>query len=170
MKYNMIRVMLKDLFARAKINKRCNPHIFRHSRATFLANHMTEAQMKAYFGWVQHSDMASTYVHLSGRDTDQAILEINGLTKKKEETIKNNPKKCPKCGFINGFDSHYCNRCSGILDIETAMQLQENLLRKDQQHQKAGNLMNALLEDKEFKEILFKKMTEMNLGKNLQSI
>jgi len=34
--------------------------------------------MCEYFGWIQGSDMPSTYVHLSGRDIDNAILRIHG--------------------------------------------------------------------------------------------
>ena len=122
-RYTGIRKILQELFKKAGINKRCNPHIFRHSRATFMANHMTEAQMKQYFGWVQASDMASTYVHMSGRDTDNAILEINGLAKKKSQEMILQPKKCIRCGFLNANTSNYCNKCSGVLDVETAVQL-----------------------------------------------
>jgi len=68
--YSTARTVLKKLVEKAGIKKRVYPHLFRHSRATHLANHLTEAQMKQYFGWVQGSDMASIYVHLSGRDLD----------------------------------------------------------------------------------------------------
>jgi len=47
-----------------------------------MANYLTEAQMNAYFGWVQGSDMPSIYVHLSGRDIDDAILKANGVREK----------------------------------------------------------------------------------------
>lgn len=158
MKYEAIRKLIRESFTKAGINKRCNPHIFRHSRATFMANHMTEAQMKVYFGWVQASDMASTYVHLSGRDTDNAILELNGLSKK--ESIKTilQPKICPKCGQVNSSTSNYCNRCSGILDIETTIHLQEEL----ESHNNT-TLLNTLLADQELKEILSRKITEIKL-------
>jgi integrase len=74
--YNSTKKILKNAFTLAKINKRCNPHMFRHSRATFLAKHLTEAQLKQFFGWTQSSDMAARYVHLSGRDLDSVILKI----------------------------------------------------------------------------------------------
>ncbi len=35
--------------------------------------------MNLYFGRVQGSDMPSVYVHLSGRDVDDAILKANGI-------------------------------------------------------------------------------------------
>lgn len=44
-----------------------------------MANYLTEAQMNDYFGWVQGSGMPSVYVHLSGRDVDDAILKANGI-------------------------------------------------------------------------------------------
>ncbi len=75
--YSSVRKMLKKTFKRANINKKSNPHLFRHSRATHLANHLTESQLKHFFGWTQSSNMASRYVHLSGRDIDDAIREIS---------------------------------------------------------------------------------------------
>lgn len=168
--YSTVRMMLKKLFQKAKINKKCNPHIFRHARATYLANYMTEAQMKAYFGWVQHSDMASIYVHISGRDTDNAILKMHGLTKKDDEDNRPQPKKCPKCSMVNSHTSNYCTRCSGILDTETAIRHQDELSGKDQQHQKVGNIMELLMEDPDFKQLMFKKLTELKLDKLLNKI
>jgi integrase len=60
------------------ITKHVNSYIFRHSRATHLAQHLTEAQMKIYLGWTMDSKMAGTYVHLCGRDLEEKVLELNG--------------------------------------------------------------------------------------------
>lgn len=59
------------------INKRVCSYIFRHSRATHLASHLTEAQMKVYLGWSMSSKMVAVYVHLSGRDMDERVMELN---------------------------------------------------------------------------------------------
>lgn len=40
--------------------------------------------MKEFFGWVQASNMASIYVHLSGRDVDNALLKVYGIQNTKE--------------------------------------------------------------------------------------
>jgi len=77
--YEGVRMLLQKLFAKSGIKKECNPHLFRHSRATFLSKHLTEAQLKQFFGWTQSSDMAARYVHLSGRDLDSALLKINSF-------------------------------------------------------------------------------------------
>jgi len=58
------------------INKNVYPHLFRHSRATQLAQHLTESQLRLFFGWSGRSDMPAVYVHLSGRDIDKAICQL----------------------------------------------------------------------------------------------
>lgn len=125
--YSCIRALLQRLAKRAGIKKRVNPHTFRHSRATHLATHLTEAQMNQYFGWVQGSGMPSTYVHLSGRDVDNALLKMYGIEKEKaekeEEVLK--PKKCVRCDTINPATAKLCNRCGMALDLETALQIHE---------------------------------------------
>ncbi|MEW6063253.1 MAG: site-specific integrase [Nanoarchaeota archaeon] len=125
--YSACASMLRDIAKKAEIKKRVNPHSFRHSRATHLANHLTEAQMKQYFGWVQGSDMASVYVHLSGRDVDKAIMKVYGLEKeseKKEESILK-PKKCPRCDKLNPATAKLCNNCGLALDVRTALEIEE---------------------------------------------
>jgi integrase len=74
--YSNIKKILKHSFKDAGIQKKHNPHIFRHSRATFLAKHLTEAQLKQFFGWTQSSDMTARYVHLSGRDLDEILFRV----------------------------------------------------------------------------------------------
>lgn len=69
--------ILKKISKRARIKKRIYPYLFRHSRATHLAQHLTEQQMKIYFGWSMGSTMVQIYVHLSCRDLDEKILELN---------------------------------------------------------------------------------------------
>ena len=64
---------LNALRKKAGIKKRVHPHAFRHARATHLAEHLTEQQLKKYLGWTAGSSMASVYVHLSGKDIDDAI-------------------------------------------------------------------------------------------------
>ncbi len=52
---------------------RITPYTFRHSRATFLAQYLTEFQMCAFFGWRYGSRTPSIYVHLSSRDIEKAL-------------------------------------------------------------------------------------------------
>ena len=124
MNYAAIVSMLRKRADRAKIPRsKVNPHNFRHSRATELANKLTEAQMCQYFGWVPGSDMTATYVHLSGRDLDKTMLDMHGLT---EEEVPTEPRVCPSCGERNPAGARYCNRCQFALDTEAALSLNEN--------------------------------------------
>jgi len=69
--------LVKEHAQKIGINKKVYTYIFRHSRATHLAKHLTEQQMKVYLGWSMGSDMVATYVHLSGRDMDSKVMELN---------------------------------------------------------------------------------------------
>lgn len=145
---NGIRQRLKILAAKAGIDKRIYPHLFRHSRASNYANKLTEQQLKMFFGWTGDSKMAATYVHLSGRDIDNAVLQANG--KKPKETFdeaKLTVKSCPKCKFDNSLSSTFCNRCGSALDIKTAMQqANEDKLREDAEE--------SMLDDKHMEEMV----------------
>lgn len=82
--------------------------------------------MCEYLGWVQGSGMPRIYVHLSGRDVDNAILELHGL-KKKEDDANNQDlkfKECNICGKTNEFEAKICRRCARPLDIQSAMELE----------------------------------------------
>lgn len=123
--YPHILKLLHDLKERSKINKRIHPHLFRHSRATFYANKLTEQQAKIYFGWTKDSSMMAKYVHLSGRDVDDAILKANGLSDK--ESIKPKPqiKRCEKCHTINEITATYCTNCGSPLNISAVEQIEQ---------------------------------------------
>ena len=69
--------IVKEYAENTKINKKVYTYIFRHSRATHLAKYLTEQQMKIYLGWSMSSKMVAVYVHLSGRDIDNKVLELN---------------------------------------------------------------------------------------------
>lgn len=97
--------------------------------------------MNQYFGWIQGSNMPSTYVHLSGRDIDGAILKLHGLKEDKEEKKDNlTPKKCFRCEKMNPATGKFCLRCGAPLDQKTAMRAEEKRKEMD-------NIMTILLKD-----------------------
>ena len=161
MDYVSMCSVLRKLAVRAGIKKRIYPHLFRHSRATALAGKLTEAQMKEYFGWVQASDMASVYVHLSGRDVDSAMLALQGMVKpedKKEEKML--VLNCPRCQEKNSPIAKFCLRCGTPMSIQTALKIEDEKKNGD-------DMLNKLMQNPEFKEYLFKKVVEMGLDKKL---
>jgi len=157
LEYYAFRKMLSVTAKRVGIGKRVNPHSFRHARASNLANVLTEAQMKEYLGWVGDSRMASTYVHLSGRNIDNALLKLNGI--KTEDEVNNEEhilriKTCLRCQEVNSPTDSFCSRCGSPLDVKTAMQLHEQESRTD-------GLMDNLLEDPEVRGLLLSKLKAM---------
>lgn len=122
--YNYCRKILRKAAERAGVDKKVNPHAFRHARATHLASKLKEAQMNIHFGWVQSSKMARIYVHLSGRDVDDAILEANGIKRKEKEDDEMQPIVC-SCGEINTPVNNYCNKCGKPLKTRIALEVDE---------------------------------------------
>lgn len=159
LRYDGIHSFLSRLFESAGINKRFNPHLFRHSRATQMAQHLTEFQMNQYFGWIQGSKMPATYVHMSGKNLDQSILAMNGLKpqgKPAEAAFK--PKPCPRCQITNSPDATYCMKCAGILDIKVALELQEKVQKEQQMRQESDALMNLLIKDPDVLKVITQKI------------
>lgn len=149
--YNALVKNLKIFGRKAEINKKIYPHLFRHSRATELASHLTEFQLKKMFGWSMSSDMASIYVNMSGRDIDDAILKLNGIKKEKKEL---DPLNCPRCHHTNPATADMCSECGQALDIKGVMEeidfnkvvnkvLDKNPKLKNELFEKVGKEMKA---------------------------
>lgn len=154
--YARVSAILRTVARRASVRKAVNPHNFRHSRATHLANHLTEAQMNEYMGWVQGSNMASTYVHLSGRDVDHALLRLNNIqVSDKDETQKRfSLKACPRCNFNNPPANKFCCRCGMVVDEKAARDLVKSHMERTQ----ADRILDKLLEDPEFRAVFARKL------------
>lgn len=155
LEYGACRKMLQEIAKKAGIKKAINPHNYRNSRATSLANHFTEAQMNEYFGWIQGSDISQVYVHLSGRDLDDAVLNVRGM-KPKEEKIETTlaPKKCPRCGTINKSTGKFCIRCGLTLDLKTALTVKET-------HDEIDKYLTKILDDEDIKTLIRSKLKGM---------
>jgi len=124
--YNSICFIIEKAAKMAGIAKAVNPHSFRHARATYLASKLTEQQLKVYFGWCGDSRMASTYVHLSGKDIDDALLKLHGFKPEENKELKNiSIKICPKCNENNSILSQFCKKCGFPLDAKTMVEIDE---------------------------------------------
>jgi integrase/recombinase XerD len=122
--YAGARALLRRLAKKIGLKKRIYTHLMRHSRATELANILTEAQMKEHFGWVPGSFMPSTYVHLSGRDVDGALLKAHGVNVENDKSgAAIILKKCPRCDRNVTSEDQFCSACGLILDAKSAVQL-----------------------------------------------
>jgi len=123
--YRYIRKMLNATMERSEIDKPSNPHHFRHSRATYLASRLKEAQLCEWFGWVQGSDVPAKYVHMSGRDIDSDYARIHGIEDEENpEESKLAPKECPRCNKQVPPNADYCYQCGKVLNIEEAKKIE----------------------------------------------
>lgn len=115
--YTILHNILTGAGKKAGIQKRVNPHSFRHARATHLASKLTEAQMKDYFGWTLDSGMVASYVHMSGRDIDDAILRANGIRKNGQEGAIIRLQSCESCHALNDPVAMFCTKCNYPMDM-----------------------------------------------------
>jgi site-specific recombinase XerD len=112
--------VIRRVWKKSGVTKRVHPHIFRHSRATHLAHHLTEQEMKVYLGWQPDSGMAGIYVHMTGQDVDPAIMRMYGIDQGPVPTDILKPRKCPKCGEYQDAKAAYCMRCGYAMTKEAA--------------------------------------------------
>lgn len=117
-----LRLLIKSVAKRAGIKKTVYPHLFRHSRLTELARlGLNEVALRIFAGWSGDSTMPKVYIHLSGADVENKLLEIYGVTdKEKDEKSKNvlKPIICWRCQEENGATTRFCGRCGADLDQE----------------------------------------------------
>ena len=125
MTYSAAVAMLQRRIRKARIKKKINLKLFRHSAATRLSKYLPESTMRIRHGWTRNSTMPSRYVHLNNSDVDEAILKIHGLKEENTKKTLNIPKICPICDNSNAFDSEICTRCGKPLDLKKALELEE---------------------------------------------
>lgn len=151
--YAAARAAIRKTARRAGVPEaKVNPHNFRHYRATRLALHVAEAPLEAHMGWVPGSKMSEVYVHLSGRDTDAAILKAYGIEVKTDKSSESEvPVRCPRCETWNEADARFCQGCGMALTLEAAEAVDETtdllgelLLRVSEDPQLARKLRETL--------------------------
>ena len=130
--YAATKQILKRLCRKAGIQKRITLNLFRHSRATILANKLPESLLRKRQGWTPSSKMPERYVHLIDEDLDEAYLRLHGVIKENKETdiLEDMPKKCELCGYMNTADSKICTDCHRALDIETAIKIEDEQIKE----------------------------------------
>ncbi len=77
--------------------------------------------------------MPAVYVHLSGKNIDDAALRAAGIEieENKQERHKMKPKNCPRCHQVVGATFNLCPYCGYSLTIEQAMSEDEMEMEAD---------------------------------------
>lgn len=149
--YHRFRQILMQISEEA-LGRYVNPHLLRHSRATYLVKHpqVSEAVICELAGWVQGTSMMKRYIHLAGKDVEDAILAIHGKVPVHEpEASPLEPQDCPRCCYENPADARFCARCSLVLDQAEALQITEEdeLLAKVLQNPQVKEAITKVLQD-----------------------
>ncbi|UCD13757.1 MAG: tyrosine-type recombinase/integrase, partial [Thermoplasmatales archaeon] len=155
MSYASVKKILKELKERSGFEKPINPHHWRHSRASELAEHLSDSVRCNYFGWVQGSQMARIYTHLA--DTDRIVLQMNGLVK--EEKDRNGQFKyivCPRCETKNPYGAKICSKCFLVLDMKSIGEFE----KKSKNATKLGFDFELMLKDPDFRVKMMNMMAE----------
>jgi len=142
--------IVKSVAKRAGVNRRIKPYDFRHTAASRLATILTDAQMKAYFGWTQDSSMAATYIDISGRDVDAPILAAHGRkTDRHEIEGKMEPQMCKRCGKQNAHDAQMCQYCGLSFNKEQAksdmLSMQQEIKKMHEEQERMRKEMKEML-------------------------
>jgi integrase len=120
--YDVIRAIKQ----KTGITKRTNPHMFRHTKATYLAKKLkSEQKIKGILGWKADSTMLSRYVKLSATDIDDAVFEAEGIRKSEYEPTKPKTYRCKRCDTINAITEKFCIKCGYNEDSPTIERIVE---------------------------------------------
>jgi len=149
-----LRKVVREVAERAGVKKRVHCRLFRHSRFTHLSRQMTDTELMVLAGWRTRT-MCDVYNHLSMRDVEDKLLRIHGVKPaEKPEESPLAPRRCPRCNETNPATNRFGARCGAVLDLRTAVQLEEARRKVDQVYDK-------LLEDPEVRALLARKIAEL---------
>lgn len=133
----------------AKLDKRVHPHLFRHSRASYIAEHniMSEMQMKQQFGWEKASNMAAIYVSLHDDSSEKALLKAAGIEIDDPGKELVQPIRCHRCRELNEKKSDRCFKCGQALSekaIREEESKQQEILDRLDRLEKRDQIRNGM--------------------------
>jgi integrase/recombinase XerD len=145
-----INEILRTAAKKAGIKKNVHAHALRHAQATRLANTMTEQQLKTQFGWTRGSNMTEVYIHLSGKDTETAILRSYGIVIEEDEK-GNKVEHCAQCDEVLSPGFIHCPKC-GLPLTQEAKEAKDNM----------DDLISSFVSNPEIQKIFFENLQKQN--------
>lgn len=138
-------LQIQKIAERAGVTKKVHPHMFRHSRATELAEYFSDQQLKQYLGWAPGSSMAAVYIH--NPDTENALLKMYGL--EIDEKTDNSLKvgRCPRCHDVQPSTALYCGKCGTPLQDTVKTKIESEVAEIDIEIIRAALLDPSVLEE-----------------------
>jgi integrase len=124
--YRMLTKMFKKPADRAEVDRPVTLTNFRKSSASYHASKgLSQAHLEQRYGWVRGSTTASRYVTIFGKDADNELAKLHGLDVDEGETEHIGPIPCPRCGYQEKREAHFCSRCGQAMRVEAAAQVQD---------------------------------------------
>lgn len=149
-------LLVKRAQMRAGIKKPASPHRLRHSRITWMKlNGYSDEEVRIACGYSRFSKMPQYYTHIGQEDFMQKQLRMHGLVPASKEKEAMTIKHCDRCNASNEPMADYCMRCGYGLTDKGKGEVQKIA-------DKPNQLISELLKDSEFKDLMVKKMTELN--------
>jgi hypothetical protein len=133
MAYETLFWMIGHTAMKAGLPKGISPHCLRHASVTHLSTVLNESQLRVYYGWENDSKMPSRYVHPDKVKIKNTLLQSCGMLPEENKILFDPtlPKACPRCTHSNSALSRFCMSCGMVLDIKTAVELQERTVNAD---------------------------------------
>ncbi|WP_348613594.1 tyrosine-type recombinase/integrase [Halobaculum rarum] len=167
--YRMLTKVFKKPAARAEVDKPVTLTNFRKSSASYHASKgLSQAHLESRYGWVRGSTTASRYITIFGEDADNELAKLHGLEVNEGETQHIGPVDCPRCGYQEKREAHFCSRCGQAMRVEAAGKtedLQDDIKYDyadtdpdDISTQEGIETIDALLDDPDVKSALLERM------------
>jgi len=101
----------------ANIQKKVNPHSFRHRRCTQMSiQGFNEREMSMHFGWKHGSSMPARYNHESYRAVEAKMFKAVGVSiEVKQELEQLKMTRC-KCGAQVSPEESFCSKCKALVN------------------------------------------------------
>jgi site-specific recombinase XerD len=143
--------IIEEALLKTNLNKHKRLYLLRHSRATHLCKHLTEAQMCVFFGWAIGTKVVRRYIHLSGKDLDSTLLAIGEGRQVQQQEYQLRTAKCNRCSEILSPTQQFCSRCGLSCDLSQQYNLEIKIMKENnelkQQVQSIREEMNNKLND-----------------------
>lgn len=153
--YPIIRKVIGKAAHRAGMKKRVFAYALRHYCGTNLAKQgIGEATMSKHMGWIIGTKSVRSYVHLSTRDTDSAILGARGIKMQENNEMKHTCKRCDT--ILVDLASKFCSKCGMPTTTQAAYGAEEDQRKL---MEKLEPLME-LMKDEDVKEFLSNKLNK----------
>ena len=143
--------IIEEALLKTNLNKHKRLYLLRHSRATHLCKHLTEAQMCVFFGWTIGTKVVRRYIHLSGKDLDSTLLAIGEGRQVQQQEYQLRTAKCNRCSEILSPTQQFCSRCGLSTDLSQQYSLENKIMKENmelkQQVHSIRDEMNTKLND-----------------------